>query len=638
MTERSTGLLESPIGLGEAHSATKFTSLYAELLSHISEYLSAFDVARLWLCGSLALQRTLARNGVDTWRFQVGSRFERLAWPSILMRTLQAPNVIVALPSRLIPPIIGAIISSMSLTTRRFQLLSTFDGLPPSSSYGVISNFSRFTCLLELSLGFEVVISASEELNQLPASLRKLCAVAAFETLDSRSLSLPNLEELCLRFTVGECYLKLDKLQTLTSLTLIAPGQLTWTTLPNSLQLLSYSQSMSSDLIRELPSGLTSLTTRIFGRDAMSTALALPRTLIELNLTSSSTSKSLMPNDFLSALPRTLIRLDLRNMMLDSRSSHHLPPSLVKLSLEFSSHHLDKTAEIKLPSTVECIVQRGAPIPIANPLPPKLRSLTCPMLNINSSVHIDWPESLATLKTAINESRDMRGPPKGGRFQLSIEDLLERHFADIDESLRVPASLTHLDVHFLRGSLLTALMAPGLLFLKLRTDRSAIDSTFLPRWSKVLPTTLTDLDVEGVTVDEQWLDNMDLPQLRFLRLGQLSVPGGCLTELPTSLETLDIDELPNFQWNVDLRKYRHLRYLRIATKNSRPTMELASLLPSSLEKLSLSASEDVPVLDMLGDLRLEIDPEGARFPQAKLGPTAINLTSDTHWQSSTDLT
>lgn len=612
--------------LNKAVTSSQFTSLYPELLASITQYLSAFHITRLWICGSIGLQGTLSRSGVHTWRFQVGPRFTRLTWPVSLLRALQAPNFVITLPSKLIPLATESIVASLPSTLRRLELISTYDDILPSVSYGSFSSFASFEHLIELHLGFENALKDPEALNFLPTNLRTLRAVADFTNLDSRVKPLLNLESLSLRLIrPSEIYLKFDMLPNLTSLRLSACGPVSLGALPENLKSLHFPMIMDHKTIQGLPSGLVSLSTIFATVNALSLALALPRALTDLDIDSTCVSNFTAPFDFIGALPRTLKALDLGSIKVFPRTSPQLPPSLSLLSAEFCLDHRDQSAEVFLPSTLEHFVQRGPVMRVANPLPPNLRSLSCPALNINSAVRTTWPEHLSTLITCVDESRDMRGPPKGSSFQLSVEALLDRHFADIDESLRIPESLTHLNVYFLRGSLLTALMGPQLQTLKLATDVSAIDSTFLPRWSKVLPSTLTDLEVRGVPIDEQWLDHVNLPHLRFLHLERFNVPEDRLTALPTSLEKIDIDQFPFFQWAVDLKKYNRLRFLRIATKDVHPPTFLPSLLPSSLEKLSIPVSASSPIRKILYGLRIEIDPNGGHFLQPKLDHAPINL-------------
>lgn len=561
-------------------------SLGLDVLAQISFYLSGFDVIRLWFSGNLLIRHRLEHGGVRNFDLFFGDRFSNVHMPCALSRFSGLYSLTFGCSEKH-----KAIdLSNLAYASSGLRILHIprFDTL-------VATFINHLSHLQSLKVGIAVL--GAEEMLALPQQLTTLSVMTSLDLVSSSTLPLPHLTELDLIFSFTTSntssagpVLLLGHLKELSSLK-ICDAYAAWSPLPPHLVSLSYNMAITEEVLSQLPSSLKALSAVVCIHPSRLTLL-LPRQLAKLELELDHEYASAhLSEDFCRSLPRTLTHLSLKNGHLKAQAICHLPSTLSFLSANFGSGD-DRSrvlGPVQLPVSLTVLKHRGVSFEIAAPLPPLLHTISCPLLNINSAAPIEWPENVMSLTTFISESRDMRGPPTGASFRLTIEDLLKRYWEDPEEVLRLPASLTYLKVSLQRGSILTAIIPPTLTTLHIEYCSSHASSTFLPRWSKLLPSSLTDLLINGVPLDHDWLENLNLPLLASFACSHFDVTAESFTMLPQSLVYISINFFPLMDWNIDLSDLCRLRSLYILSPIFKALpLNFAYLLPKSLNSIAIS--------------------------------------------------
>jgi len=436
-------------------SFLSLASLAPEVLCHVTSYLNAQCIARLYLCGTRTLILNMTkRGGVKFFALKFRCSVE-MHWPSLVrhFHTLEDFSLEQA-PFGALVAVQNVDLSTLAPTLRHLCLnffngyASLFEPCLDTESPATFRDLKRFWPTLE-TIDFHMHEESTMTLsilNVLPDTLTRFTYVGPF----------PVDEIECLPRSLRELELELE-----------LQGQ-SWHKNPNfppDLTTLSLSNVLSSRSIEHLPSGLKTLSIQYGfhtmwwedGNFNLANLDLLPRRL--RSLTVSSVESTPLTLKMVSALPRDLTTLRLMCVMLNPREGHFeeilasLPPRLTSLRLrhvDYSPHDIDfldhKSALCALPKTLSDISSRLMQIGEALLwFPPLIRYLR--LGRVTRELAAVFPETLESLVADSLYSNGDALPSGASRSLLPPpRALIDTSYLHPPKPWRFPPSLRSLDV------------------------------------------------------------------------------------------------------------------------------------------------------------------------------------------------
>jgi hypothetical protein len=538
----------------------------------ISSYLDGYSICKLWYCGNNLLNFRIKHGGVRKFEvlIHIPTKFE---WPPLVQHLDLLESLSIISSSDYYGPKVLHI-PSLPTTLRSIKI-----NLP--SDFALLPHFST---LLSLRLPNSYYLN-QQELDNLPLTLTQLrVTVQNPASNNTLHITLPQLAKLTITpqysYHLLTCHFEFpEQLKILKYNASQSTTKFDFNDLPNLTHLHVPSLPFTIYWLEKLPYKLKSLTCTLSILDEASSS-ALPRYLEYLDIRSY--TDGTIGDSVISALPRTLISLTLpKTMLIEQGSTHFLPPSLTHLDADF--HSDDPTisfggrpnlAKLHLPNTLNTLSATGARIILEG----GPSALILPNLEVlNTSVRCDAFDFLAL----------QRESP----LAASETNLL---------SLRLPTSLTVLSLRLENATILALIIPPKLRALELGydTERTQNEKAFPSGWSQSLPPTITSMELELpiYAVNNDWIDHMNLPELKTLTIRNHSFSFDRLMRLPTSLEYLSVRFKGKVDWNgMNLQHMRSLRTLMVwCPEHTNEPTGWIDILPHRLINISMFRNNENP--------------------------------------------
>jgi hypothetical protein len=541
-----------------------------EILAHISDLLTPWDIGRLWFCGNKMLCRSLKMGGVRKFDVQIGPNQPISFFPSLVSEFafLDTFRLSIDAHSKSAPDMdLRKLPTSLrALSLRGFRLREDL----------VETDLLRhFTALSVLKLPYH---RACDEvmLLALPSSLVELRIPLADKSLDLEALPTPHLTRLSIWVQKSPLLgLNFTQLESLTDLK-VDGKELRFSGFPSGLTSFRTTCHVQPQDMRHLPSTLSKFS-------AVAPTLAnwsqyqWPQNLETLSLHTRILEPVRPPSEGFTAelfglIPRTVTKLVISYLIaLPLEILNFLPPSLRYLECGFRQRRDTEVQDsFQLPAGLTYLTVHRGPYDLA-PLPPALKVLSVPSFSLEAS---QWPPSLT-------------------QFSGTIAGATNAQF----ESHPFPSTLRDLALT-LQGNVSLLCLLPTKQLQSLHLNLLTASETLASGWSAFLPPTLTSLAliVPGKCLDDAWLEKLHLPALKHfeceLEPVLFSVNAAFSGRLPRALTRLDLAFADPIDWSVlDLRSHLpELRILQLASyKIKNLKSEIIPLLPRRLISLRVTA-------------------------------------------------
>jgi hypothetical protein len=602
-------------------------SLPVDLLGLITDYITGFDIASLWFCGSAMLCWSMRHGGVRNFEITDSSFSRFLAWPFLVsnfnhLAYFSFPFLLKALGEPISPNtlVLPSSITSISMNS---VVLDVF-----------VKQCPLFTSCYPLLHTLHMLGDRTLPLSYVPTTVQDL----QWET--EQFYPLPKgLTRLNLRTCGCIKTLNLSDLTALQDLTLIEKplnldlGIFPLVELRVGFTLTPQELALLQPMIKSL-----AYASKVFNVEV---AQALPRTLENLEFISCPLSPLRTSNKLdasaSAALPRTLISLYIEeNFAIEKEAIAKLPVSLKHFHIGNWTNLIDyHTERIRFPPNLTTFMTDSTSssllkLPIFSDC---LTHLSCPMQLVLSNDPIDnrsyassqkelrviyednqvdnfdrpLPSSLTSLKALFkylhliydhdDTSPNFSSNSDGSRPAIPIvasltyipasppfrnEDSVDR-WIELQQNdgqngerpiYKLPRGLKRLHARILTALPLVWLLPPGLVHLELSLVRvfsslAAITETFIPGWQRLLPKTLTflRLDLRPRCIDYDFFAPSTFPpSLQSLHiLTATNCAPIVMNDLPSSLTELFISFSMSFDWKgLSLSHMKMMKELTIS--------------------------------------------------------------------------
>jgi hypothetical protein len=428
-------------------------------------------------------------------------------------------------------------------------------------------------------------------------------------------LPAAQLTSLSVRFAAGDIVISLAQFKALKSLRMSALGCVIHIDgpLPAQLEYLTTNSSQVVDNATknfiDLPAGLK----RFHGIAQHGlTMMSLPRTLTNLQFTYSSVSGPL-DHSSIESIPQGLIRLSLpAELTIDPASLIHLPTTLKHLECALAGRfrRLGNTVIQGSPTEAALELESTPTLPTSltsfvllntyeNVLPafsPCLKTLDWHIWNVEPT---KWPKTLETMTVTLfdrftvwTDAKRITSSEEMLKHRMNNEPWLPEGLQSLSMNpksptqlfLILPHRLTHLHINC--GTTLAPISASKqeLSFFmeegeeeqydadeEMEEETDVFEKMFPPGWVRLLPTTLTSLELNIPTknIDNQWVDDLPCTALRSLRFcSGVRFHSSQIDHLPPLLTTLALVLRNDLDWSsFNLHQRHSLRNLNLKTQS-----------------------------------------------------------------------